>query len=170
MTHPDTRSVRRSAPSGAPSSERARGRAGFTLIELITVMTIIGVVAGIALPSYQGMRERAQIAGAIAEIASLQQEINEFRLLNNRLPVNLGEIGRASDLDPWGRPYEYLEHSGATAADKRKDRFFVIVNTDYDLYSLGGDGVSSPPFIDAPARDDVVRANDGGFVGLAEVF
>ena len=146
------------------------GPTGFTLIELVIVVVIIGVLAGIAMPSYQGMRERAQIAGAIAEIASLQQEIVEFRILNNRMPTDLAEIGRGSDLDPWGQPYSYLDHDGAPEASKRKDRFLVNVNDDYDLYSLGPDGDTQPPFTDALSRDDVVRANDGGFVGLASVF
>lgn len=149
---------------------RAPSRLGFTLIELVVVIVIIGIIAAIAMPSYQGLRERAQVAGAIAEVANLQQEIVEFRLLNNRLPTDLGEIGRDLDLDPWGRPYVYADHAAISDAQKRKDRFMVIVNTDYDLYSQGADGASAPPFTDATARDDIVRANDGGFIGLAEIF
>jgi general secretion pathway protein G len=43
----------------------------------------------------------------------------------------------------------------------------VPLNSNYDLYSVGRDGVSSPPMNAQNSRDDVVRANDGGFVGLA---
>jgi general secretion pathway protein G len=137
---------------------------------LIVVITIIGVLAAIALPSYQGMRERAQIAAAIGEIRTLQQEITEFQFLNDRFPTSLSEVGSAGGLDPWGRPYAYLDHSGATPAQKRKDRFLVPVNSDYDLYSLGPDGLSRPPFAVPDSRDDIVRANNGGFVGLASAF
>ena len=52
----------------------------------------------------------------------------------------------------------------------RKDRFLTPVNSDYDLYSVGIDGDSQAAFTAKVSRDDVVRANDGGFVGLAEDF
>ena len=52
----------------------------------------------------------------------------------------------------------------------RKDRFLVPINTDFDLYSMGADGASVGPLTSAVSRDDIVRANDGGFVGLASDF
>lgn len=158
------------APAAPGRRARRRADGGFTLIELLVVMTIIGVIAGIALPSYRGVRERAQVAAAISEIASLQQEITEFSLLNDRLPTDLSEIGRGADLDPWGRAYAYGNHALISDGAKRKDRFLVPVNSDYDLYSIGPDGLSAPPFTAGQSRDDVVRANNGGFIGLAEAF
>lgn len=143
---------------------------GFTLIELLVVMVLISVLASIALPTYRDLRIRAEIANAVGEVAAVQQEINEFRIINNRLPNDLAEIGRDAERDPWGRTYLYLRHDVAAEAEKRKDRFLVNVNTDFDLYSLGPDGTSAPAFTDSTAWDDIVRANDGGFIGLAEVF
>lgn len=133
-------------------------------------MTIIGVLAGIAVPSFQGVRERAQIAVAISDIGSLSQQISEFYLLNDRYPADLSELGDGADLDPWGRPYQYLNHEGASTGAKRKDRFLVPVNSDYDLYSMGPDGASFPPFTAGPSLDDIVRANNGGFIGVAESY
>jgi general secretion pathway protein G len=46
----------------------------------------------------------------------------------------------------------------------------VPINSDYDLYSEGKDGNSAPPLGAAQSLDDVVRANDGGYVGLAANF
>jgi general secretion pathway protein G len=46
----------------------------------------------------------------------------------------------------------------------------VPINSDYDLYSVGKDGVSSGPLTAGPSRDDVIRANDGGFFGLARDY
>ena len=71
-------------------------------------------------------------------------------------------------LDPWGRPYEYL----LMASEKgkkgfRKDKNLHPLNSDYDLYSCGRDGKSIPPLTAQQSRDDIVRANNGGFVGLA---
>jgi general secretion pathway protein G len=143
---------------------------GYTLIELVVVMTIIGVLASIVVPTFQEVRVRAQVANAIGEIGALQQEITEFRIINNRLPMDLAEIGRDAELDPWGQPYTYLDHAVAAEADKRKDQFLVNVNTDFDLYSVGLDAATAPAFSVPAAHDDVVRANDGGFVGLARIF
>ena len=145
-------------------------RSGITLIELVVVMTIIGVLAGIAIPTFQGMRERAQVAVAISDIGALSQEITEFYLLNDRYPTNLSEVGLGSGVDPWGNPYQYLNHEGASNGPKRKDRFLVPVNSDFDLYSMGPDGTSVPAFTAAVSRDDIVRANNGGFIGVAEIY
>lgn len=143
---------------------------GYTLIELLVVMSLIGILASIAIPTYEGLRGQAQVANAVGEISALQQEITEFRILNNRLPTSLAEIDRAGELDPWGRTYVYLNHGGAAESEKRKDQFLVNVNGDFDLYSLGPDGATAVPFSASAAGDDVVRANDGGFIGLARVF
>jgi general secretion pathway protein G len=49
----------------------------------------------------------------------------------------------------------------------RKDRNLVPINSRYDLYSMGADGRSVPPLTAQESRDDIIRANDGGYVGLA---
>jgi general secretion pathway protein G len=52
----------------------------------------------------------------------------------------------------------------------RRDHFLVPVNTDFDLYSLGEDGKSQSPFTAADSQDDIVRANNGGYVGLVSDY
>jgi general secretion pathway protein G len=52
----------------------------------------------------------------------------------------------------------------------RKDRFLVPINSDFDLYSMGKDGQSAGPLTAQKSHDDVIRANDGGFYGLASNF
>ena len=49
----------------------------------------------------------------------------------------------------------------------RKDHSLVPINSDFDLYSMGPDGQSSPPLTARQSRDDIVRANNGNFVGVA---
>jgi len=161
---------RSTSGEGLPRPSRRCRWSGFTLIELVVVVTIVGVLASIAIPSFQGMRERAQIVAAISDIAVLSQELTEFELINNRFPNSLAEAGLGGRLDPWGNPYQYLNHEGASNGPKRKDRFLVPVNSDYDLYSMGPDGTSVAAFPAGPSRDDIVRANNGGFIGLASVF
>ncbi len=52
----------------------------------------------------------------------------------------------------------------------RRDRFLVPINTYYDLYSVGKDGASVAPLTAGPSKDDIVRANDGGFIGLGRLY
>ena len=44
------------------------------------------------------------------------------------------------------------------------------INSDFDLYSMGPDGESSPPLTAKSSRDDIVRANNGNFIGTAQGY
>ena len=52
----------------------------------------------------------------------------------------------------------------------RKDKNLVPINTDYDLYSKGPDGKSVTPLTANSSRDDIIRANNGAYVGEAEDY
>ena len=147
-------------------------RRGFTLIELLIVTVIIGSLASLAMPNFARVVERARIVRAIGDIKVIQQSITEFEIIENRYPVTLNELGLGPKFDPWGNAYVYLLHDPPPkkTPGSRKDRCLVPVNSDYDLYSVGIDGESVAAFTAKASWDDVVRANDGGFVGLAEDF
>jgi general secretion pathway protein G len=119
-------------------------------------------------PSVQGVRIRAQNAAAATDIKIMQAELAVYIFENREPPVSLAVIGRASTLDPWGIPYVYTVITSPGSA--RKDRFLVPLNSDYDLYSMGLDGESSLPLSPPVSHDDVLRALDGAFVGLAADF
>jgi general secretion pathway protein G len=53
---------------------------------------------------------------------------------------------------------------------KQSSLFLVPLNSDYDFYSMGKDGKSQAPFSAKASHDDLVRANDGEFVGLVSEF
>lgn len=59
---------------------------------------------------------------------------------------------------------------GSIMGEVRKDRFQVPINSDFDLYSSGPDGQSRGPLSAPVSRDDILRANDGAFYGVAEDF
>jgi general secretion pathway protein G len=134
------------------------------------VIGLIGTLAAIAVPNYIQYREKAKIAQAIGDIRAMEKMIANFTTDNDRLPTSLAEIGMGGHRDPWGTPYEYVTVEGTPRGKLRKDRFLVPVNSDYDLYSKGQDRKSSTPFTAKASRDDIVRANDGAYVGLASEF
>ena len=144
---------------------------GYTLAELLIAMATLGIIAAVAIPSYIDYRERAQIAVAIADIHTLGKDIASYEFSNAALPNSLADIGRASLPDPWGHSYQYLKIAGSKNIGKaRKDHFLVPLNSDYDLYSSGQDGDSTAPLSAPQSQDDIIRANDGGYVGLASNY
>jgi len=145
-------------------------QAGFSLIELMIVVGLIGTLAAIAVPNYIQYREKAKVAQAIGDIRAMEKMIANFTIDNDRLPASLAEIGMGGHRDPWETPYQYTVVQGTPAGMLRKDRFLVPVNSDYDLYSMGQDRGSVPAFTAKASQDDIVRANDGAYVGLASEF
>ena len=140
---------------------------GLTLIEILIAVAIIGILAGVAIPVYTGYVENARVQCAMEDIRSISLVIDEYKTDRNSLPASLADVNYATFLDPWGNPYQYLDIPAHGCGHCRKDRFVVPINTDYDLYSMGKDGKSVPPLTAQDSRDDIIRANDGAYIGPA---
>ena len=104
---------------------------GFTLLELLVVIVIIGLLAGYVAPRYFSQVGRSEIQVARAQIDSLEKALDQYRLENRRYPTaeeGLAAVGpylrKAVPNDPWGRPDVY--RAGAQG--------------DFELFSYGRDG------------------------------
>lgn len=144
---------------------------GFSIIEILITVLIIGLAATIAVPSYKEYRYRIEVHQAISEIGGMSETIKQYTLDNRRPPDTLADVGLDGAKDPWGEPYYYTNLQAQGSRGKaRKDRKLNPLNSDFDLYSSGRDKDTVPPLPPKVSHDDVLRANDGGFVGLGKDF
>lgn len=93
-------------------------RSGFTLIEIILVVVIIGILAGIAVPRMGGRTEQAKIAKAKQTINTLSMAVQEYEMINGNYPPSLDGLldeskggpfleKKAVPNDPWDKPFSY---------------------------------------------------------------
>ena len=144
---------------------------GITLIELVIIVAIVATLAAIGLPAYNKYRNNAKIMQATADIRTVEHDIYIYEGYNAKLPDLLDDIGQGNLRDPWGNPYQYLNN--ATKKGKAKPRFdklFKPLNSDFDLYSMGKDGQTESNLDKPVSLDDIVRALNGEFVGLASEY
>jgi general secretion pathway protein G len=154
-----------------PARMQFRGRKGFTLIEVMMVIAIIGTLAAIAVPNYISYRERAYYTDTIQTMRTIEKEIIIFNLERGRFPNDLAEAGLDLLRDQWGNPFGYLNiENSPNNGMRRKNRNLVPINGDFDLYSMGPDGRSVAPLTARHSRDDIVRANNGAFLGRASDY
>ncbi|MCS4284596.1 general secretion pathway protein G [Pseudomonas sp. BIGb0278] len=134
---------------------RRKRQQGFTLMEIMVVIFIIGLLIAVVAPSVLGNQDKAMRQKVMADLATLEQALDMYRLDNLRFPSNEqglaalvtkpvaepvprawrsdGYIRRLPE-DPWGTPYQYRmpgEHGRV------------------DVYSLGADGVAGGEDLDA---------------------
>ena len=105
---------------------------GFTLLELLVVIVIIGLLAGYVAPRYFSQVGKSEVQVARAQIDSLEKALDQYRLEMRRLPANEEGLAALSPYlkksvpnDPWGRPYVYR-----TPGQKGE----------FELFSFGRDG------------------------------
>lgn len=146
----------------------------FTLIELIVAMAIIGVLAVVAVPIYSDYIDSVRVVQAVSDIGAIATSLITYQISTGKFPASLAEVGAQNYLDPWKNPYQYLNLSDpsdkSSKGKARKDHSLVPINSDFDLYSTGKDGKSVSPLTAKASRDDIVRANNGRYIGLASQY
>ena len=141
---------------------------GFTLLELMFGVAIAAVLAIIAVTQFAKAVDKSKVGAATADMALIQAQIDRYRSAhNNELPEVLDPV----QLDPWHNPYVYTKLEGVNGhGSARKDHALNPLNTDYDLFSTGKNGVFKPQVSQKDSLDDIIRARNGAYVGLAADF
>ncbi len=133
-------------------------------------LAVLSLSLTFAVPAYRDYVTRAKSSKAISDIGIISMVIERYRAHNgDDPPPNLEAVDRAW-LDPWGEPYIYRTLDGPNLSAARKNKNLVPINTDFDLYSKGPDGDSVPPLTAKSSKDDIIRANNGAYVGIAENY
>ena len=160
-----------------------RNYSGFSLIEVFIALAVIALILGIALPTYSEHRKRVLIAQAQKDIVLIGQRLETYFALNYEYPEYLADMGIVEMEDPWGNEYQYLNKADVdpvtgsiatgTQGAKPVARTALgngAINSDFDLFSMGEDGDYDSNIGSDESADDVIRADNGDFVDLAEKY
>ena len=146
MSIPSRRFEMQPSPSSLAHRARRRLSAGFTLIELMVVLVIIGVLAALIVPNVLDRADDARSTAARTDVTNVMQALKLYRLDNQRYPTaeqglqalvvkptagpvpgNWKPYLEKLPNDPWGRPYQYLNPG---------------IKGEIDVMSFGADGQS----------------------------
>lgn len=159
------------SPCGADYRTITKRASGITLIEVVITVAILGILSAVSFGYYNDYQERIAFDEAKKDILAISLAVDHYQIALGQLPPDLDAVAMGNLLDPWGNPYEYLNMTGVKGTGQfRKNKNLVPINSDYDLYSKGPDGKSVGPLTAKASRDDIVRANNGRFVGLASDY
>ena len=147
-----------------------QGLTGLTVIELMVAIAIIAVATTIALPSYSNYVERTKVSRAIDDIGAINAKLRLYMVDNAVPPPSLAAVGESGKKDPWGNSYQYTNLTTAGIGKARKNKNLVPINSDFDLWSNGKDGITKLPLTAKASQDDVILANDGRYIGLASNY
>lgn len=155
----DATTIRRAA-----RTHIGRSRQGFTLLELMVVILILGILAGLVIPRIMDQPDKARVSKAKLQMESLALALNQFKMDNGfyptteqglaalvekpsrgRVPKSFPEKGYLPKLptDPWGNPYVYLSPGEG--------------NRDYEIICRGADGAEGGEGVDADVKSSEIE-------------
>jgi len=144
------RLVKKEAGKNMFNNRKSIGNQGFTLIELMVVLVILGILAGLIVPRIMGRPEEARRMKAKIQIQSMETALQLYKLDNGNYPTteqglaSLVEAPAAGELAKSWREGGYLEKGRVPKDPWDNDYIYLSPGTrgDFDLISYGPDGVA----------------------------
>jgi general secretion pathway protein G len=187
------------APAHPTSCDERRRPGGFTMLEVLVVVAVIGIVSAFALPKLFEALEWARYARSVREIRNFSTEVEAFRAAHDGgVPIDWSIFHSGPvPVDPWGNEYVFnsfhddsilpplgpldplvpeiilppgISNGLDLSLARRRNGSLAPINSKYDLFSAGPDGDWQPLLIFDVSFDDIIFANDGGYVGKASEY
>jgi len=92
--------------------QKERHRDGFTLVELLVAITVLGALSAIAIPQFASYIAQQNVGRAVNDMRALDNRIQNYKMSNDVYPPSVNDVPEGNLSDPWGRPYEYLQIEG----------------------------------------------------------
>ncbi|MEE4304822.1 MAG: type II secretion system major pseudopilin GspG [Wenzhouxiangella sp.] len=117
-----------------------RNSAGFSLIELLVVLMILGLIAGLVVPNVLERGEDAKLKAAAAEVQRISMAVDEYYLDNGRPPEELRQlVDKPSSASNWNGPY--INESNLNDPWENAYQYrYPGQHRSYDIWSHGADG------------------------------
>lgn len=121
-------------------------QAGFTLLEIMVVIVILGILASMVLPNLLGNKEKAERQKVVSDITTLESSMDMYKLDNSRYPTTdqgLEALVSKPDIDPQPRNYREDGYIKRLPNDPWGNPYLLLSpgeNGNYDLFSAGLDG------------------------------
>lgn len=154
---------------------------GFTLIELVLVVVMLGILLSFAVPAYESNVTEAKNGQAKTDIRTIEAAVIKFYTENSRYPADLAEVfgsapsscpkgQRTQFCDPWYTAYEYkpITMRGSRCVGCRVDLNMQPLNSDFDLWSNGKNKIFVPQVTGSASLDDSIRTRNGNSIALGK--
>lgn len=143
----------------------------FSLVELLLAIAVIFILMSFSVKIMSVAIKRARIVRCISEIKNIQAAIESYKDEHNKeVPDRFEALNIHIVYDPWHNPYAYQNYKVISKGKMRKDKNMNPLNSDYDLWSNGPDGKTAFQINSAFGHDDIIRASDGQFIGIADDY
>jgi len=144
------------------NKQKSQLQAGFTLLEVMVVIVILGILASMVVPNLLGSQEKANVQKAVSDINALETSLTMYKMDNYKFPTTeqgLEALVTETDIDPLPRRFQEDGYIKRLPKDPWGNDYQLLnpgEHGKYDVFSMGPDG-------EAGTEDDIGNWNLGDY-------